>query len=29
MAADPTSDGASAEEIIIEEISVDGMCGVY
>jgi mycofactocin precursor len=29
MAAETTTDGAPADEILVEEISVDGMCGVY
>lgn len=26
---EPTADGVLAAEILVEEISVDGMCGVY
>lgn len=29
MEAETPTDGAPADEILVEEISVDGMCGVY
>ena len=25
----PTADEATVEELLVEEISIDGMCGVY
>ncbi|MEU6459537.1 MULTISPECIES: mycofactocin precursor MftA [unclassified Streptomyces] len=27
--ADPSADEVSAEELLVEEVSIDGMCGVY
>jgi mycofactocin precursor len=27
--AEPTDDGLVEDELLVEEISIDGMCGVY